>query len=85
MDGENKGNPYFLMDDLGGKTNPIFGSTPICPNDSDNSDQPEKLFGTYWGCIAFTWKVGVLILEGSNFNPRKGPNPRNPRNPVVFV
>ncbi len=29
MDGENKGNPYFLMDDLGGFTTPIFGSTPM--------------------------------------------------------
>ena len=26
MDGENNGNPYFLMDDLGGNT-PIFGNT----------------------------------------------------------
>ncbi len=29
MDGENKGKPYFLMDDLWGFTTPIFGSTPI--------------------------------------------------------
>ena len=28
MDGENKGKPYFLMDDLGGRPTPIFGSTP---------------------------------------------------------
>ena len=28
MDGENNGQPYFLMDDLGVYT-PIFGSTPI--------------------------------------------------------
>ena len=27
MDGENKGKPYFLMDDLGGF--PIFSETPI--------------------------------------------------------
>ena len=27
MDGENNGQPYFLMDDLGGNT-PIFGLTP---------------------------------------------------------
>ncbi len=29
MDGENNGNPYFLMDDLGGNFPSIFGSTPI--------------------------------------------------------
>ena len=29
MDGENNGKPFFLMDDLGGFTTPIFGSTPI--------------------------------------------------------
>ena len=28
MDGTNNGNPYFLLDDLGGNT-PIFGLTPI--------------------------------------------------------
>ena len=28
MDGENNGNPYFLMDDLGG-FNPLFSETPI--------------------------------------------------------
>ena len=30
MDGLFHGNPYEQMDDLGGKTTPIFGSTPIC-------------------------------------------------------
>ena len=30
MDGLFHGKPYFLMDDLGGKTTPIFGSTPKC-------------------------------------------------------
>ncbi len=29
MDGENNGNPYEQMDDLGGFTTPIVGSTPI--------------------------------------------------------
>ena len=29
MDGENHGKPYEQMDDLGGKTTPIFGLTPI--------------------------------------------------------
>ena len=30
MDGENNGSkPYEQMDDLGGKKNPMFGSTPI--------------------------------------------------------
>ena len=29
MDGENNEKPYSLMDDLGGFTIPIFGSTPI--------------------------------------------------------
>ncbi len=29
MDGENNGKPYEQMDDLGGFTTPIFGSTPI--------------------------------------------------------
>ena len=31
MDGENNGSkPYEQMDDFGGFTTPIFGSTPIC-------------------------------------------------------
>ncbi len=30
MDGENNGKPYEQMDDLGGKTTLIFGSTPTC-------------------------------------------------------
>ena len=29
MDGENNGKPYEQMDDLGGFTPPIFGSTPM--------------------------------------------------------
>ncbi len=28
MDGENNGEPYEQMDDLGGKNTPIFGLTP---------------------------------------------------------
>ena len=28
MDGENKGKPYFLMDDLGGFYHPYFGKHP---------------------------------------------------------
>ena len=31
MDGENNGKPYFLMDDLGGKT-PLFSETSISSN-----------------------------------------------------
>ena len=29
MDGENNGKPYEQMDDLGGKTTPIFGNIHI--------------------------------------------------------
>ncbi len=48
MDGENNGSkPYFLMDDLEGKTPPIFGSTPMwfCQGD-------------LWPMFTFRSKVG---------------------------
>ena len=44
MDGENNGSkPYEQMDDFGGFTTPIFGSTPICwvvppPSNSHHQD-----------------------------------------------
>ena len=31
MDGENNGSNPIKMDDLGGKTPPIFGNTLVCP------------------------------------------------------
>ena len=41
MDGENNGNPYEQMDDLGGLKTPIFGSTPIlAPNTRMQSSPP---------------------------------------------
>ena len=55
MDGENKGKPYFLMDDLGGK-NPIFGNTYI----KLPSTKRQRIRGV-WVCYA--------VFRGSQIYP----------------
>ena len=69
MDGENKGKPYFLMDDLGGKTT-LFGNTRIHPAKNrsgrqNNQNSPEIMFQTvfFGGFLEVFWvqNFGVKI------------------------
>ncbi len=54
MDGENKGKPYFLMDDLGGRPTPIFGSTPKCVFFHQALAQFSFLMGAFeYGAVCF--------------------------------
>ncbi len=69
MDGENNGKPYEQMDDLGGFTTPIFGSTPISQRSKDKKvpfrrhiklctrkSRPVAIVG-YYTCLKLTAKA----------------------------
>ena len=52
MDGENNGKPYEQMDDLGGKTHPLFlGSTPSCTMNHELWQGPDAICRAV-GCAA---------------------------------
>ena len=61
MDGENNGNPYEQMDDLGGKTTPSFGNTHIVGN-YQLSDTP---------VLECSWHVYIMYLYNAFFNNKR--------------